>query len=204
MLRRVGAILLALLLGYLLLTATQVAIDARSRAPVEADAIVVLGAAQYNGRPSPALQARLDRAASLYHDGLAPQVWVTGGQRPGDRFSEASASDLYLQRQGVPRSALRLETQGANTYDSLAAAARYLKREGTQRVLLISDPWHSHRLLATAEEVGLDAAVSPGPRNWSWAAVKRISRETLAVAVGRVIGYRRLKSLQDRLAPVTP
>ena len=194
--------LVILVLGYLAFTAAQVAYAARPRPPQKVDAIIVLGAAQYNGRPSPALQARLDRAADLYRQGMAPEVWVTGGQQPGDRFTEASASDLYLQNQGVPRSALKLETQGVNTWQSIAATARYLRNADARRVLLVSDAWHSYRLLATAREVGLTGHVSP-PRTdlFSALALRRVSRETLLVAAGRFIGYRRLANLQDGIAP---
>lgn len=191
-----------LVVGYVAVTGIQVAYAARPRPPQQVDAIVVLGAAQYNGRPSPALKARLDRAAELYRQGMAPEVWVTGGQQPGDRFSEASASDLYLQNQGVPRSALKLETQGVNTYQSISAAARYLRNAEARRVLLVSDAWHSYRLLATAREVGLVGSVSPPPTDlFSALALRRVSRETLLVSVGRFIGYRRLANLQDGVAP---
>lgn len=191
-----------LVVGYVAVTAGQVAFAARPRVAHKADAIVVLGAAQYDGRPSPALQTRLDRAAELYAQGLAPEVWVTGGQQPGDRFTEASASDLYLQRKGVPRTALNLETQGVNTYQSIAAAARYLREQDARRVLLVSDAWHSYRLLQTAAEVGLRGSVAPAPTDLtSSLALRRVSRETLLVAVGRFIGYRRLANLQDGVAP---
>ena len=199
----VGVVLAAAV--YLGVTAVQVSLAATQEPSAAADAIVVLGAAQYDGRPSPALRARLDHAAALYEEGLADQVWLTGGKRPGDRTTEASTSDLYLQRKGVPPEDRRLENQGANTYQSLAAVARYLRGEGGRSVILVSDPWHSYRLAATAREVGLQPQVSPaGDAGVSGAGIKRIGRETFAVALGRVIGYRRLANLSDRLAPIAP
>ncbi len=141
----------------------------------------------------------------LYANGLAPVVWVTGGRQPGDRFSEASASDVYLQRRGVPQSAMRLEDRGRNTYESLAAAARYLRRREERTVLLVSDPWHAYRIAAIARSQGLRPHVSPTQRGrLSEATLPRLARETLAVSLGRIVGYRRLRALHERLEPPEP
>ncbi len=197
---RAVALLGVLVAGYLALTGAQEWHAPRAEDAQRTDAIVVLGAAQYDGRPSPALRARLDHAADLYHDDLAPVVWVTGGRQPGDRFSEASASDLYLQRRDVPKSALRLETQGASTYESLTAAARLLRKAGAREVLLVSDPWHSYRITAIAREAGLRPRVSPAEAGGvSGSALRRLARETVAVSLGRLVGYRRLTRLDERL-----
>ena len=196
---RVALVLVAVVFTYLAITLLQVWAGAGRDQHVAADAIVVLGAAQYNGQPSPALRIRLDHAVTLYEEGLAPIVWVTGGRQPGDEFSEASASSRYLIRQGIPDTAVQLEVQGDNTYESLAAAARYLREDGNHNVLLVSDPWHAYRIAATAREVGLNPHVSPAGRaTMSENAVRRLSRETGAVAVGRLIGYRRLTNLTER------
>ena len=193
--RLVAAVLLGLTI-YLGITLVQVWAKAGQDDRGAADAIVVLGAAQYDGRPSPALRARLDHAVALYEDDLAPVVWVTGGRQPGDRFSEASASSRYLIRQGVPDTAVQLEVQGGSTYESLAAAARYLKDRGQRNVLLVSDPWHAYRIAETAREVGLHPRVSPaGGAEVSENGLRRLTRETGAVALGRLIGYRRLTNL---------
>jgi uncharacterized SAM-binding protein YcdF (DUF218 family) len=154
-----------------------------------AEAIVVLGAAQYDGRPSPVLQARLDHAAALYEQGLAPVIVVTGGRREGDRVTEAAAAARYLQGVGVPASALRLEVGGRNSWESLAATRRILADEGLHDVLLVSDPYHSYRIAEIADEVGLDAHVSPAETGASFT---QLARETAAVSVGRIISYRRL------------
>jgi uncharacterized SAM-binding protein YcdF (DUF218 family) len=201
---RIVAATVVVLVVYLGVTAVQVLAASGTAQPDPADAIVVLGAAQYDGRPSPALRTRLDHAAALYEGGLADQVWLTGGKQPGDRTTEASTSDLYLQRNGVPPHARRLEDQGENTYQSLAAVSRYLRRDGGQSVILVSDRWHSYRLAATAREVGLRPQVSPaGDVSASGGAMRRVVRETFAVALGRVIGYRRLANLSDDFAPIT-
>lgn len=158
----------------------------------KADAIVVLGAAQYNGQPSPALRNRLDHALALYRDGLAPRVVVTGGRQAGDRFTEATTGYNYLRKRGVPDSAIRKEVQGHTTYESLAAVARFLRREEVADVILVSGPAQSKRLYGIADDVGLRAAVSPSAGK---ASVRALVRETVAVSVGRVVGYRRLERL---------
>lgn len=199
---RVVALLLGLAALYVGITAAQIWLAARSDGADTANAIVVLGAAQYDGQPSPALRQRLDHAVKLYEDGVAPIIWVTGGRRPGDRFSEASASSRYLIRSGVPDDAVKLEVNGDNSYESVAAAARYLRNDGQHDVLLVSDPWHSYRIAAIAQEVGLNPSVSPASRaEFSSNGMRRLAHETLAVAIGRVIGYRRLTGLGERWSP---
>ena len=203
--RRVGrAVSLVVLVGvlYVAVTVGQIFWAARHDETAATDAIVVLGAAQYNGRPSPALQARLDHAVALFADGVAPVVWVTGGRRPGDQFSEASASSRYLIRNGVPDDAVQLETTSGNSYESLAAAARYLRDRDQRDVLLVSDPWHAYRIAAIAREVGLNPRVSPSSDAvLSGEGARRLAHETIAVAVGRIIGYRRLTGLGARWSP---
>jgi vancomycin permeability regulator SanA len=155
-----------------------------------AGAIVVLGAAQYDGRPSPALAARLDHAFELWEDGLAPVIVVTGGRQEGDRFTEATAGYNDLRDRGVPDDALRLEVQGHSTYESLAATSRFLRREGIDDVILVSGPAHSARLSGIADDLGLDAVVSPADGSPS---LRSLARETAAVSLGQLVGYRRLE-----------
>lgn len=170
------------------------------------EAIVVLGAAQYDGRPSPALRARLDHAAKLYRDGHAPVVWVTGGRQPGDRTTEGKSGYDYLRAQGLPDEALQIENQGRNTWESLAATSRFLRERGTTEVLLVSDPYHSYRLAGIAKELGLVPRVSPTPGRPLDAmdTAKALGRETAAVALGRLVGYRRLTGIDRRLPPALP
>ena len=191
--RWVRRIAVGLAAAYLAGTFLQVWFAAgRDDAPTAAEAIVVLGAAQYNGRPSPVLRGRLDHALELYHEGVAPLIIVTGGRQPGDRTTEAAASARYLLARGVPDNRIRREVQGTNTWESLAATARFLRRDGVHEVVLVSSGFHAARLAATAREVGLSPHVSPtGGRG----AFGHLVKETAAVAVGRVIGYRRLSSL---------
>ena len=156
-----------------------------------AQAIVVLGAAQYNGRPSPVLARRLDHALVLYRKKMAPLLVVTGGRKPGDRATEASASAAYLRQRGVPDAAIAREVQGTDTFQSLAATARFLKLRNVREVILVSDGYHSERLRGIAAEVGLSARTSPVSGAGS---MSRLARETAAVSIGRIVGYRRLSA----------
>ena len=181
-----------LVVGYLGITFVQVrsAAGRDDRTPV--DAIVVLGAAQYDGRPSPVLKRRLDHALELYRADVAPEIVLTGGKRDGDRFTEAFTGFKSLRQAGVPDDALVIISDGANTWESLAAAARQLKAQGDNRIVLVSDPYHNERLLGTAEELGLSAGVSS---TGAEASLRQLAGETAAVALGRLIGYRRLLRL---------
>lgn len=126
-----------------------------------ADAIVVLGAAQYNGRPSPVFAARLDHAADLFQQHLAPVIVVTGGIVVGDRMSEATAGRQYLVSRGIPPDAIVLQAEGHTTAGSMEAVANYLRGEGRTHVLLVSDPFHLARLHLEAHRLGLVAWTSP-------------------------------------------
>lgn len=203
MIRRIiiGTTLLVLLaVGYLAVTLVQVVAAGRREATGTAQAIIVLGAAQYDGTPSAVLRARLDHAVELYEAGVAPVVVLTGGRQPGDRFTEASAGAAYLRQRGVPEEALRQENQGTNSWESLAAAARFLRQEGIRDVVLVSSPYHALRVEHIAGEVGLDgrASSSSNPEGLT-ATASHLVRETLAVAVGRLVGYGRLVDLDARV-----
>ena len=199
---KLGLLLALLVVGYFAVTFVQVWSAAGHDAAGNADAIVVLGAAQYDGRPSPVLKARLDHAAALYEAKVAPVIMLTGGRRPGDRFTEASAAAGYLQRAGIPSSALRLETDGRNSWQSLAAAAVVLRKEDRTDVVLVSSPYHSLRVEHIAGEVGLHGQASPAKDAPDRTTFGHLLHETLAVGVGRIIGYRRLVDLDDRVGRV--
>jgi uncharacterized SAM-binding protein YcdF (DUF218 family) len=159
----------------------------------EADAILVLGAAQYNGQPSPVLQDRLDHALTLYEQGLADHIVVTGGRQEGDVFTEATTGYNYLRARGVPDEALLKEVGGKNTYESLAASARFLRVRGFTDIVLVTDGYHALRVREIAEDLGLRAAVSPTETRLGRAAeLRQLLRETAAVSVGRIIGWNRL------------
>jgi uncharacterized SAM-binding protein YcdF (DUF218 family) len=126
-----------------------------------ADAIVVLGAAQYNGRPSPVFRARLDHALQLYRQGFAPRLVVTGGVGRGDTVSEATVARHYLLTRKVPLSAIVSQPEGRSTEASMTAVAKWLQRARLRRVLLVSDPFHMLRLRLEARRTGLEAYTSP-------------------------------------------
>lgn len=161
------------------------------------DAIVVMGAAQYDGRPSPLLAARLDHALELFQERYAPLIVVTGGKQPGDRFTEARTSAAYLTARGVPAAAILEDDQGRTSYESLAAAARLLERRGSRSVLLVSDPFHSLRIRGTAGELGLSAYVSATRTSpiKGFTAFRRMLKEAAGVSYARMFGYDRLGSL---------
>lgn len=187
--------------AYVALTFLEVWLASRRDEARPAQAIVVLGAAQYNGRPSAVLRARLEHAAGLWRAEVAPVVVVTGGKRPGDRFTEATASAAYLHRLGVPDTAILREVQGRTSWDSLAAAAAFLHRRGIRRVVLVSDPFHAARIRAMGRELGLEAYTSPTRTSpiRGGAALRQMGREALIVSLGRIVGYRRLMRI-DREA----
>jgi uncharacterized SAM-binding protein YcdF (DUF218 family) len=128
-----------------------------------AGAIVVLGAAQYVGHPSPVLRARLDHAIALWRQNLAPKLIVTGGIGTGDTTSEAAVSRRYCMQNGVPSDAILLENEGRTTSQSVAAVATLMKRLGRRDVVLVSDPFHMLRLTIIARRHGLEPYASPTP-----------------------------------------
>ena len=182
------------LVGYYVITVYQVWRAARDDDARASQAIIVLGAAQYNGKPSPVFRARLDHAADLYEAGIAPMIVVTGGKIAGDEFTEAGVGADYLHTRGVPDDAILRETTSRNSWESLRASARFLEGRGVKRVVLVSDPFHSLRIRLIAEELGFDAVTSPtetspvhGLAEW-----RRFFGEGLRVAAGRIFGFGRL------------
>lgn len=126
-----------------------------------ADAIVVLGAAQYDGRPSPVLKARIDHALSLFNRKLAPRLIVTGGRGEGDTTSEAAVARNYALRRGVPDSAILLESAGRTTEESIRGVAAILDARDLNSALLVSDPAHMFRLWVLAYRFGITPYTSP-------------------------------------------
>jgi uncharacterized SAM-binding protein YcdF (DUF218 family) len=154
-----------------------------------ADAIIVLGAAQYSGRPSPVLRARLDHALQLWRDKRSTRLVLTGGRRDGDQISEAAAGRRYLMRRGVPSSSIQLEALGRTSLASMHGAAALLRLGDSlpahPRVILVSDPFHMLRLELLARLHGLaplpsPTRTSPISANRS-VAIEYILRESLAV-----------------------
>jgi uncharacterized SAM-binding protein YcdF (DUF218 family) len=128
-----------------------------------ADAIIVLGAAQYNGRPSPVLKARLDHALALYRQGLAPRIVVTGGVGKGDTLSEGEVALRYAMGQSIPDSAILVDRAGETSAQSMAAAAELLHARGLSTALIVSDAYHMLRLELLARRFGIRPYRAPAP-----------------------------------------
>jgi uncharacterized SAM-binding protein YcdF (DUF218 family) len=156
-----------------------------------ADAIVVLGAAQYDGKPSPVFQGRLDHALLLWQQGRSPLVLTVGANQPGDAHTEAEAGKTYLVAQGIPTADVIDIPVGHTTFESLRAAAGYLRDNGLHTAFLVSDPWHNARVKAMAGDLGLTGYASA---TWTSAARSEESRgkgylrETFAYVFYRVFG----------------
>jgi uncharacterized SAM-binding protein YcdF (DUF218 family) len=126
-----------------------------------ADAIVVLGAAQYDGRPSPVLKSRIDHALKLFDRKLAPRLIVTGGRGEGDTTSEAAVARVYALRRGVPDSAILLESTGRTTEESIRGVAAILEARDLTTAVMVSDPAHMFRLWVLAHRFGVTPYTSP-------------------------------------------
>src|SRR5688500_17378916 len=133
-----------LFIGSWVLSLCLVLIWQRKQASRKADAIVVLGAAQWDGKPSPVLRARVDHAIALWRKGMAPMLVMTGGQAPGDTSSEAAVERRYAMSHGVPGSAIKIEDESRNTSESLRNVAALLPDE-SRDVILVSDGFHMLR-----------------------------------------------------------
>ena len=154
------------------------------------DAIVVMGAAQYDGRPSPVLAARLDQVVELWNEGYAPLIITSGYKQPGDRFTEAESSRNYLVDRGVPATAI-VQVGGTNSYETLREVRDAVRARGGESVLLVTDPYHSLRVRMISQELGLTAYVSPtrtSPVQGTDEFLREM-REAAGVAVGRIIGF---------------
>jgi uncharacterized SAM-binding protein YcdF (DUF218 family) len=156
-----------------------------------ADVILVLGAAQYGGEPSPVFEGRLRHAALLYREGRAATVLVLGGSAPGDTSTEAEAGRDWLLAEGLPAGAVVASPVGATTLESLEAAADWMRERDLQSAFLVSDPWHNLRIKRMAADLGIEAYASA---TWQSAARSEGTRfdgylrETIAYLYYRVFG----------------
>jgi uncharacterized SAM-binding protein YcdF (DUF218 family) len=170
-------------------TAVSIWWTARQDDRPRSDAIVVLGASQFDGRPSSVFKARLQHARALWEDGVAPRVVTVGGGRPGDRTTEAEAGAAFLEERGVDVVAV---PEGRNTLESLEAVEVLMAEQGWSSAVLVTDPWHSLRSRTMARDQGIDAETSPtraGPSvRTRGTQVRYIARETAAYLYYRVLG----------------
>ncbi len=190
---RTALLVAVLAAGYLVVTAVQVWLTSRHSDPHKAQAIVVMGAAQYNGVPSADLQARLATADQLWNEGMAPIVVVTGSKQPGDAFTEAQASATWLTAHGVPATDI-VQAGGRDSWANLSDAARVLVPEHRTQVLIVTDGFHEDRSMAIATSVGLHPSPVPAVDSpiRGTGSIPYFAKETVGVAVGRIIGYQRL------------
>jgi len=184
-------VVVGLVVGYYLISLYQVWSTGNGDGTRPVDAVVVMGAAQYDGDPSPVLAARLDHVVDLWAQGVASLIVVTGGKRPGDRFTEAEASANYLIERGVPTEAVVQEDDGATTSESLQGVSELLGERGLSNVLIVTDPYHSLRSRIIAEDLGLQAWVSPTPYSVvdGGESLQRHLEEAAGIALGRLIGF---------------
>lgn len=186
------------ILLYFGVTLVQVWLTSRDYDPHPAQAIIVMGAAQYNGVPSPDLQSRLDEALVLFRAGDAPLIIVTGSKEKGDVYTEAQAGARYLEANKVPADDI-LQAAGNDSYQNIEDAAPILKAHHATTVLVATDPFHEDRSMAIVSELGLSP--SPTPTKTSpikgWSTVPYFLKEAVGVGLGRVIGFNHLEWLHD-------
>jgi uncharacterized SAM-binding protein YcdF (DUF218 family) len=156
-----------------------------------ADAIVVLGAAQYDGRPSPVFQGRLDHAILLFRRGFSERIVVLGAGQPGEDFTEAEAGAQYLLGEGIPGEAVIPSPSGQTTWESLTAAAELMDQQGFRSAFLVSDPWHNLRIRRMARDLGIQGYVSATWHSAARSQATRLSgytREVFAYLYYRLFG----------------
>jgi vancomycin permeability regulator SanA len=149
-----------------------------------ADAILVLGAAQYDGVPSPVFEGRLDHAALLYEQGRAAVVFVLGANQPGDRSTEAEAGRDYLVANGVPSTSVVAVPVGHSSFTSLRAAAQEMRARELGSAFLVSDPWHNARIQRMASDLGIDGFASA-----TWTSAARTEETRLAGYLRETFAY---------------
>jgi uncharacterized SAM-binding protein YcdF (DUF218 family) len=195
---RIVALVLAGIVLYFGITFVQVWLTSRQYDPHPAGAILVMGAAQDDCVPTLDLAARLDQALTLYHQGYAHLIMLTGSKQPGDKCTEAESGAMYLEARGVP-SADILQAGGNDSYENIADASPTLVAHDARVVLVTTDPFHEDRSMAIASTLGLKP--SPTPTQTSpirgWSTLPYFAKETLGVGLGRIIGYNHLEWLHD-------
>jgi uncharacterized SAM-binding protein YcdF (DUF218 family) len=189
---KAAAALVVLVLLVLVVTAGRVWWFARQDDRRVSDTIVVLGAAQFDGRPSSVFTARLVHARDLWKDHVAPRIITVGGKRSGDRFTEAAAGKVWLTQHGVPADRVVAVGTGSDTLSSVAAVESRMKSDGWSTAVVVTDPWHALRTRAMASDQGMDAVMSPtrqGPAvRQRGTQIRYIARETFAYLYYKIFG----------------
>jgi uncharacterized SAM-binding protein YcdF (DUF218 family) len=184
-----AGLIVAALLIFLCVTALQIVYEASQEELRHADAIVVFGAAEYVGRPSPVYRARLDHAFDLFQRGIAPVVITTGGAGSDPDYSEGGVGRDYLMRRGIPESSLIAETQGADTAQSAERVAVIMRANGMRTCVAVSDEYHVFRIKKLLEKQGVQVYVAPRsgsrPRGW-WQRTLAVLRESASYLIWRL------------------
>jgi uncharacterized SAM-binding protein YcdF (DUF218 family) len=195
---RIISLLLTALVVFFAVSLVQVWLTSRQYDPHTADAIMVMGAAQYNGVPSPDLAARLNEALKLFDNKDSSLIVLTGGKEKGDVYTESEAGATYLHAKGVPLIDI-LQVGGNTTYQNVADAAPELRFRHATTVLVTTDPFHEDRSMAISSALGL--VPSPTPTQTSpikgWSTVPYFLKEAVGVGLGRIIGFNHLDWLHD-------
>ena len=193
LIRRFISIIFLVIIGIPAFFFAQVWYEARFPDKTSADYAVVMGAAQYDGRPSDALEARLAEAKRLYSAGQIKKIVTIGGGAPGDRYTEARAGRIWLIRNGVSRSNAIEIGQGRNTIQSVKAFTDYFKKNGINNIIIVTDPYHCKRSIFITEDLGIQSTCSPvksGPFSMENSSLRYLWREGNAY-----IAYRTLEKL---------
>jgi uncharacterized SAM-binding protein YcdF (DUF218 family) len=189
---RVAAILLLLVAIFAGWKLVAVAAEIRNQSDVDearpADVILVLGAAEYRGRPSPILEARLNHALFLYLKGLAPRIITTGGKGGDPQFTEGEVGRAYLSRRGVPSESIIVESEGETTVHSTAAAAEIMQRMNLHSCIVVSDGYHIYRVKRMLEFQGMSVYGSPRPTqpHYGWRQEWVYLKQAIAFSLWRI------------------
>ena len=189
---RLLVLAVATVVSFMAITAVQVVHTASLEEIHSADAIVVFGAAEYSGRPSPVLRARLDHALAVFHRGVAPVVITTGGAAGDPSFSEGGVGRDYLMRHGVPERSLIAETQGRDTAESAVRVGVIMRANGLHSCVAVSDAYHVFRIRKLLEHEGI-APVYVAPRpdsrpHTAWQRAGAVLRETASYFLWKLEG----------------
>ena len=191
LIRRVISFVLLLIIVIPLYVAGSIWYTAKNTKPEKSDVILVMGAAQFDGRPSEVLLARLDQTKSIFKAGLAPRIYTIGGGAPGDRTTEAAASRTWLINNGISKKNILAIAKGRDTLSSTKAYVEQMRKAKFSSVVIVTDPYHCYRAIKMAKDRGIKStcsAVESGPAANS--GIKYLARETGAylayVTVGRL------------------
>ena len=188
------ALLVLVVLGLFVATGTAVwraAHQDDARRVDHVDLIIVLGAAQYSGRPSATFEGRLDQARHLYEGGFSTRVLVVGGNQPGDITTEGAAGRDWLVGKGLPTDRVFADPVGNDTLESLQGAASFMRARGLRSAFLVSDPWHNLRIKRMASDLGIRGFASAtwhSAARSQWTRLSGYWRETFAYLNYRVLG----------------